>query len=277
MSNNDVLKAEQAQLMERVIIAGDLARISPEDRVRYYLAVCEAVGLNPMTKPFDLITLNGKLTLYVNKSGTDQLRAIKNISICITNRIHEEGLYTVTSKATTPDGRSDESSGVVVITGLKGDALANAIMKAESKSKRRATLSIGGLGWLDETEVDSIPGAQKHVLDIQSGNIEMNKPLGTPEPMKATSQSELIYRMKAEGQKIAFLRSELGMTQEELKVIMLKEFQTDEISKMGLENLGKLVALLQKMIDTIKTPTQENKQPSEFEKFFDAPKSANIE
>jgi hypothetical protein len=40
---------------------------------------------------------------------------------------------------------------------LKGDALANALMKAETKAKRRVTLSIAGLGWLDETELETIP------------------------------------------------------------------------------------------------------------------------
>jgi len=34
-------------------------------------------------------------------------------------------------------------------------------MRAETKAKRRVTLSICGLGMLDETEVDSIPGAAK--------------------------------------------------------------------------------------------------------------------
>jgi hypothetical protein len=39
--------------------------------------------------------------------------------------------------------------------------LANALMKAETKAKRRATLSICGLGMLDETEVEDIQGAQQ--------------------------------------------------------------------------------------------------------------------
>ena len=36
-------------------------------------------------------------------------------------------------------------------------ALANAIMKTETKAKRRATLSICGLGFLDESEIETIP------------------------------------------------------------------------------------------------------------------------
>ena len=48
------------------------------------------------------------------------------------------------------------STGAVPIAGLKGEEFANALMKAETKAKRRATLSICGLGVLDETEVETI-------------------------------------------------------------------------------------------------------------------------
>jgi hypothetical protein len=58
-------------------------------------------------------------------------------------------------------GRTDAAKGAVNISGLKGEALANALMKAETKAKRRATLSICGLGFLDETEVEDIPASAK--------------------------------------------------------------------------------------------------------------------
>src|SRR4029077_13307885 len=53
----------------------------------------------------------------------------------------------------------EDATGAVSIKGLGGQLLANAYMKAETKAKRRGTLSICGLGWMDETEADSIPGA----------------------------------------------------------------------------------------------------------------------
>ena len=73
----------------------------------------------------------------------------------------DAGVYIVTSKASLPDGRCTESLGAVNIQGLKGEAYANAIMKAETKAKRRATLDLLGLGVLDESEADSIPNASK--------------------------------------------------------------------------------------------------------------------
>ena len=81
-----------------------------------------------------------------------------NVSHAITSRETnaEAGVYMVTSRACLPDGRCTESIGAVNIQGLKGDNYANAVMKAETKAKRRATLDLLGLGVLDETEVESI-------------------------------------------------------------------------------------------------------------------------
>jgi len=150
---SDVVKVE---VLERVIIQGDLAKLSPEDKVRYYAEVCNSLGLNPATRPFEYITLSGRLVLYARKDCTEQLRRLHNVSITITARERLDGIYAVTARAVLPSGRTDEAIGAVSIEGLKGDALANALMKAETKSKRRVTLSICGLGMLDETEVETI-------------------------------------------------------------------------------------------------------------------------
>src|SRR5690606_39558393 len=69
-------------------------------------------------------------------------------------------------------GREDVATGAVSIAGLKGDALANSVMKAETKAKRRLTLSLAGLGWLDESEVDSIPDARHVRVDPSTGEIQ---------------------------------------------------------------------------------------------------------
>ncbi len=156
-------RTAEADKIERVLIGGDLAQLKPEERVSYYRMVCESIGLNPMTKPFAYITLNGKLTLYALKDCPDQLRPINNISVVITAREVVEDCFIVTAEAATPTGRKDGSIGAVAIGGLKGEARANAMMKAETKAKRRVTLSICGLGILDETEIESIPSAKPPV------------------------------------------------------------------------------------------------------------------
>lgn len=149
-------------IIEAVIARGDIAQLSPEERAKFYVKVCESVRLNPMTRPFEYITLNGKLTLYARKDATDQLRSIHNVSVTDLAESEREGVFIVTAKVMNGSGRTDSSKGAVTITGLKGDALANAIMKAETKAKRRATLSICGLGFvLDETEIETVPAEAK--------------------------------------------------------------------------------------------------------------------
>ena len=46
-----------------------------------------------------------------------------------------DGVFIVTCKVRDGKGRTDVTKGAVSITGLKGDALANAMMKAETKAK----------------------------------------------------------------------------------------------------------------------------------------------
>ncbi len=145
--------------LEQVLVQGDLKSLSENERIMYVKAVCESIGLNPLTKPFDYITLNGKLTLYAKKDATDQLRMIHNVSISNLTGERVDDVYVVRATATIPGGRTDTSTGVVSIAGLKGDMLANALMKAETKAKRRVTLSICGLGLLDETEAETVGGA----------------------------------------------------------------------------------------------------------------------
>lgn len=160
-----------SDVIESVITAGDLSKLNPVQRVNYYTAVCQSVGLNPLTKPFEYITLNGKMVLYARKDATDQLRDIRKVSITRLERERIDSVYVVTAYAQTVDGRTDSSMGAVNIEGLKGDALANALMKSETKAKRRVTLSICGLGMLDETELGTIPDARPANVNLETGEI----------------------------------------------------------------------------------------------------------
>jgi hypothetical protein len=170
MAAMTVMNDSGGAIMERVVALGDLEALKPMERAQYYARVCESVGLNPLTRPFEYVKLQGKLTLYARRDATDQLRKIHRVSVVISSREHIEGLYIVTARATTPDGRTDESTGAVSVSGKKGEDLANALMKAETKAKRRVTLSICGLGWLDETEVADVKSA-KPVEVTEDGEI----------------------------------------------------------------------------------------------------------
>ncbi|EHN6916932.1 hypothetical protein KJK76_001799 [Campylobacter jejuni] len=160
MSNEVIVTKEQLEVnfnpYELALVKGDLSKLSDVERTSYVKNLCDSLGLNMLTKPFEYIVLNGKLTLYANKSATDQLRQIRKVSITKTEVAQVGDIYMVTAYAATPDGRTDCDTGALNIKNLGGDNLANAIMKAITKAKRRVTLSICGLGMLDESELETI-------------------------------------------------------------------------------------------------------------------------
>jgi hypothetical protein len=43
----------QTSAIESALIQGDLSKLTSEQRLSYYKSVCESVGLNPLTKPFE--------------------------------------------------------------------------------------------------------------------------------------------------------------------------------------------------------------------------------
>jgi hypothetical protein len=174
-----------AAIMEQVVVVGDLSSMRPEQRVAYYQMVCKSLGLNELTKPFDYIRLNSKLVLYARKDATEQLRKINKVSITQLEKETSEGVYIVTAYAQSGDGRTDSDVGAVSIQGLTGEAKANAMMKAITKAKRRVTLSICGLGFLDETEVDSIPDARPVAVDHVTGEIVEGHVVEQPRPRPA--------------------------------------------------------------------------------------------
>lgn len=155
-----VALVEESSKFEKALIENDLAKLTSAERLSFYKAVCESLKLNWLTMPFAYIFLNGKLTLYALKACAEQLRQIHGVSLSIVSRELIGDVYVVTARAKDKHGREDESTGAVFVGGLRGDALANAYMKTETKGKRRVTLSICGLGLLDESEVDSIKGAR---------------------------------------------------------------------------------------------------------------------
>ncbi len=164
---SEIIKANNtATILEQVILGGDLEKLTPGERVLYHNRVCESLGLNPLTQPFAYIKLNGKLVLYAKKDCTDQLRKINAVSIEPPKVDYIEGMVIVTVTARDKTGRTDSDMGVVAIEGLKGDSRANAIMKSITKAKRRVTLSICGLGMLDETEIETIPDAQPVTTEV---------------------------------------------------------------------------------------------------------------
>ena len=257
-TNNEI----SANILEQVVIGGDLAKLTATERVSYYTRVCESIGVNPLTKPFAYITLNGRLTLYALRDCTDQLRKIHQISVVVMARQCTGDVYTVSTKVSTPDSRTDESDGAVSIAGLKGEALATAYMKAETKAKRRATLSIIGRGWLDELEVDTIPNAPTDTVDVKTGELLSPSPTATtvrssPKPStlrpakKATFQESTPDKKTANDERkaaidaVADMITSSGIDPQIVKDHMLEELGNTDTRLLGTERARDLLAWIQ--------------------------------
>lgn len=156
MENGKELTTLGSDTIMRLVGGGDTAALTPEQKLTYYKARCEAAGLDNRTAPFQFIRLQGREILYATKGATDQLASNHGIRVEIQSQATENGVRTVVVRAVAKDGRQTDDIGVVPVEGLKGGDLANAFMKAVTKAKRRAILSLCGLGMLDESELDTI-------------------------------------------------------------------------------------------------------------------------
>lgn len=243
--NNSLTTTTKASSIEAALIQNDLSKLSPEERVSYYKSVCDSVGLNPLTQPFAYITLNGKLTLYAKRDATDQLRKIHKVSITISGREQIGDVYVVTAKAKDTSGREDESTGAVAVTNLKGEVLANAFMKAETKAKRRVTLSVCGLGLLDETEVDSISDA-KHFHEPDK---EIPQVMTSPTPQAPPKKELPNYAPASRARLNDLIRiaKQRGWKNEEVAEAILQIFKVKSSTQMREDQVKELIDIIQNM------------------------------
>jgi hypothetical protein len=193
-----------ATAVELALVGGDLKNLNAEQRVLLYIETCKSLAINHLTKPFDYLELNGKLVLYPNRACTDQLRKTNKVSLHIVSQDVADGVLTIHVRASLPDGRTDEDIGTVAFIyprrhrnfktkqwedhpkagkPLENEDRANAVLKALTKAKRRATLSICGLGWADESEIESTPGAGPII------GADVIKPIGPAEAVSTPANS----------------------------------------------------------------------------------------
>jgi hypothetical protein len=109
-SNSEIL---DDVLYQSIANKGDISDLSPEQKGSYLQQLCESLKLNPLTQPFTFLNLNGKLTPYANRSCTDQLAHLHNITREILKTEYVQDVYIVTCRASMPNGRSDISTGAV--------------------------------------------------------------------------------------------------------------------------------------------------------------------
>lgn len=180
------LGPNEQEAIDNAIVTGDYSKLTPRLLAHDYKATCSSLKLNMLSRPIDYIVMKGRLVKYYNKNCSDQLRCLYEISIKVTSCEVQNDIYIVTVVAQDKSGRVDSSTGAVPIGKLTGDALANAFMKAETKAKRRVTLSIAGVSGIDETEIDSIQGATRVNVDIETGEI-----IGAPKNLAVAACADI--------------------------------------------------------------------------------------
>ncbi len=194
MSTNELTTDISPEIINSLILTGDMSKLTPAQQTQYYNAVCKSVGINPLTQPFAIIILQGKKTLYATKGCTQQLSDSRKINTEITKTETIEGVYVSSCRAKMPDGRFTDDIGAVSIGGLKGSELANAMMKSITKAKRRAVLALCGLGMPDETEVEDMPNTSvdtgksrvDHIIDTTMEEVK-----DAPQEQKEAPKSEV--------------------------------------------------------------------------------------
>jgi len=148
----------RSRVVSSIVLRGDLSALTEEQLTRYYASLCESLSLDVRFKPFDVLILNGRKVLYANRACTDMLAKLHGITREIIDgprfvELDKTKAIICIARATSPSGRQETATAVVPAN----DPI-NGFMKCETKAKRRATLAILGLGLLDHTELETIPG-----------------------------------------------------------------------------------------------------------------------
>lgn len=162
---------------DHAIATNDLSKLAPRQRVGLVLALCKSLALNPLSRPFEFLVLDGKVTLYATKSATEQLGRLHQISVKRTREANVGDLHVVEVEGRQPNGRTSFATKYVSLRDGRGNPLAgqklgDAYAKAETGAKRRLILSMVGLAGLpDDDEAGGRP-ARRIWMDADGNLLE---------------------------------------------------------------------------------------------------------
>lgn len=155
-----IAELRQSESMRAYLRTGDLSTLPEPEQDKILVKMCAHYGLDPVLRPFCIIPAQNKKIWYATKAATDMVaardgltrkfkerRIDKELMICeiimeITDGTRiEEG----TAVVSLGEFARDPKSGQITERMMAGEALANAIMRCETKAKRRATLAWFGM------------------------------------------------------------------------------------------------------------------------------------
>lgn len=228
------------------VSGGDLRILEPAERVRYYRHLCAKLDLDPTFAPIQFVELDGKLRPYITRAGAEMLRAKHGVSTAILRSEIQGNLFIVLVRATAPDGRTEESVAVADLRDKRGNDLGNACLFAETKAKRRATLSLLGLGYfLDETEALSIQGAKLSAFDPETGSVREERKEKEERGHEGYVSSSTASLLRTLGEVFS---QELGMTDKAVNGLVLAlATGTSSYRKLQPQELEDLIRTLRKV------------------------------
>ena len=124
-------------------------------------------------------------------------------------------------QASAPDGRQEESQGIVFVGGLKGQELGNAMMRAGSKALRRVTLALCGLGMAGAEE----ESGQVIAFDPQTGAVELPPPAPEAEATTLLTTVGRWFRQRPAASREVIAQSVWGVTLHEMPHVSLDDLE----------------------------------------------------
>ena len=180
--SREITKTDVA-VAESLALKGDISGLSPEQRIRYYLKTCKDLGLNASAQPFAFLRLNGKEVMYPTRGATDQLARIHGVNREIIDGpkvLDLAGAKVLFAVCRATLGHRVETATAAVPLPAGAENVCNAVMKTETKARRRATLAILGLALPDESELDTIPESKR--VDLGTPSVaDMERVAALPE------------------------------------------------------------------------------------------------
>lgn len=156
----DNIQAMQNPSIRKYLLTGDMNAMTEEEQASVLAQTCAHMGIDPVLGGVIAVELQGKKKLYVTKVATDIVaRANKLTRKIVSNELCEKTYtYFVKVEISDANGRIEEGESCVSVRGfnrdqtpklLTGEDYGNAIMKAHTKARRRATLAWVGVQDLD--------------------------------------------------------------------------------------------------------------------------------
>ena len=195
---NAPIISDRQKTLETFLTTGNMGLLKQDQQAFIIAKTCEQYGLQPIMRPFEILSFQGIQRLYFTKNGCDQIANVKKLTRKIVHESYDNDRDVMKVIAEVTDGERTEM-GIAFLSmsrfaidavskkperkRLEGDDYCNAMMKVYSKAMRRATLAFVGIPNYEDYNDESvaIPAAL---------TVEKDAPLLISRIEKATSSEK---------------------------------------------------------------------------------------